>query len=529
MSGQDEQPIPPSAKWRHKVDDSEVRPATLLRSILVCRPTDPKDKITQNVGVLRESSLEFPLPEDEEVLRCVYGFVDKHDHAPSAMTVADALKRAGKISAFDRVESILTEPLVVGGDYAHLVEVLIESSNAKMLRKVFDDARVAAVAGLEIPEGRKTRTIRGVAATAQYVIEQVHDLASPPLPANQAGVVRGQDGAAEYLSDEGSVLGACSGIMQPDVATGGARPGELWLHAAYSGHLKTTLALNWAYNQAVGYQKDVLYYSLEMPYRQVRRWLLAMHSFHSKFEEARIALNLPSGANRVGLDYKSIRDKELSPAEQQFYLDYVIPDWDDPDNGYGKIIVEVADPSKPDITVDALRARAEHLYRKTPFGSVFIDHGSLLGAKSKYASTTDRLNESMRDLKRTATDFRRGQGIPVVALFQTNREGLKEAKKLKEKGELPTYEITSLSYSNEAERSADVVTATYLDKEYASRNRALLTCLKSRDNAPFDPCLLEIKWPCRRLRTCLESPLIDTSTQVGPGDSDVVATLDSIH
>ena len=66
-------------------------------------------------------------------------------------------------------------------------------------------------------------------------------------------------------------------IQQMDEAIGGARDGELWVHAAFAGHLKTTFALNWAYNQAIWFHDNVLYFSLEMPYHQVRRWLLAPH------------------------------------------------------------------------------------------------------------------------------------------------------------------------------------------------------------------------------------------------------------
>lgn len=77
--------------------------------------------------------------------------------------------------------------------------------------------------------------------------------------------------------------------------------------------------------------------------------------------------------------------------------------------------------------------------------------------------------------------------------------------------------------------SADVVTASYLDKEYAEKNRALITNLKSRDNAPFNPFFVRIEWSCRRMMTCLENPQEDSSTRISAETkANLSADLDSL-
>jgi hypothetical protein len=79
-------------------------------------------------------------------------------------------------------------------------------------------------------------------------------------------------------------------------------------------------------------------------------------------------------------------------------------------------------------------------------------------------------------------------------LFQLNRDGKDYADK--NNGE---YKMRSLSYANEAERSADVITTTYLNKEYRDHNITKFCCLKNRDNPIFDPFEAAVDFTTRRL------------------------------
>jgi hypothetical protein len=280
--------------------------------------------------------------------------------------------------------------------------------------------------------------------------------------------------------------------------------------------------VNWAYNQAVWYHHSCVIFELEMPYIQCRRLIYALHSAHEKFRPVRIALGLQKGADAtVGLPYENIRDgnlHEYHPNAKAFLFDYVIPDlngtkvvdginpntnqpWEDPKN-YGKIHIEVADSEKIDFTVADMRQKAELIYSKTPFRMIFVDHAGLMASRKWVPSTTERLNEVIRDLKRVAMSFNRGQGIAVVALFQLSREGFKAALKIKEKTGQARYELNHLSYSNECERSADIVTCSWKDDEMAKQNRIQIQNLKSRDQKPFEIFQARVEWPTRRLLTC---------------------------
>jgi hypothetical protein len=133
------------------------------------------------------------------------------------------------------------------------------------------------------------------------------------------------------------------------------------------------------------------------------------------------------------------------------------------------------------------------------------------------SSTTDRLNEVVRDLKRLSMSFRRGQGIAVIALFQIGRRGYQEAQKKREKTGVATYDLTHLSYANEAERSADIVTASWVDDEYEKQNRVQFQCLKSRDSKKFEVFLARVEWPCRRLIQCYDVPQVQAPQGRGGG------------
>src|SRR5690606_23593210 len=75
-----------------------------------------------------------------------------------------------------------------------------------------------------------------------------------------------------------------------------------------------------------------------------------------------------------------------------------------------------------------------------------------------------------------------------------NREGRERARK--ERGE---YRLRDLSSANEAERSADYVTTTFLDDELRADAQTIVSCLKSRDNGHFSPFRADIDWNTRRL------------------------------
>jgi len=217
-----------------------------------------------------------------------------------------------------------------------------------------------------------------------------------------------------------------------------------------------------------------------------------------------------SEAEKSGLLEISGRYYDPNRPEKRFLAEYVVPDLNDAANEYGNIHIEVHDPDKSDFTVADARNKAELLYSKDPtIASVFVDHAGLMAARQRMPSTTEKINEVVRDLKRMSMSFNRGQGIAVVNLFQISREGYKSAEKSGGR-----YNLTHLSYANECERSSDIVTAGWLDDNLKQQSLLKLQCLKSRDDQPFEDFYAGILWPCRRLFTT-NAVGVEAAKQVG--------------
>lgn len=487
----------------------------LIRSCFIALPTDDQELTFRNYLSLSESNLEFDVPEDNTLWAFIKEFSQVHNHSPDIRTIRSHFEGLKKPEPIDRLEVLAPLKPLFKGDFLKRLEERAEERRTRMVADMLREAAQILQTGVEVKEGKQSHQLRGPIDAVRYLVNKSHDVVMPTTGARLSGEITGdgEDFKKEYErieSDPRAGIGQYSGLEQMDRAMGGAKRYELWTHAAFTGGLKSTLALNWLYNQAVYYRYDGLIFSLEMPYIQCRRMLFAMHSMHPSLRDERIRLGIQRdpGPN-VGLEYEKIKYAQLSPAEKSFLLDCVIPDLNS--GKYGKIHIEVADPDKSDFNVADLRSKAELIYHKSPYHMLVVDHAGLLSPRKWVPSTTDRLNEVLRDLKRLAMSFNRGAGMAVLNLFQISREGFKSAEKAVEKSDgtytVGPYNLTHLSYANEAERSSDIVTASFVDKNLRDQNRALLQCLKARDQALFENFFARIEWKCRRMLTSQDVPM----------------------
>jgi len=497
---------------------------SLLRSCFVARPEDDAEFLLRNFQSLRDADLGFESLEDNVIWTYIKDFVHQHHHVPDLATLKGHFTHIGEDEVADRMEVLSALPSKISGNFLTHLESKIQEHRTRQTSEILKEAATILQMGITIQDGKKgSKILKGPVHAIQYILDRGHDIVMPSSGVRLSGNVMEDTSnfKAEYQRVEEDPLagiGQFTGVSQLDQSLRGAKRGELWTHAAFTGGLKSTLAIQWAYNQAIWYQHSSILFSLEMPYPQVRRLLVALHSKHDKFRSIRKSLGIGKS-----LDYQKIRDGELdrysedeirrmppaqrnalidgnlnpSRAEKIFLNDYVLKDLEDPSNHYGNIHIEVADPDKTDFTVLDLRAKAELLYSKDPtIRTIFADHMGLMSPRRYHSSTTERLNEVVRDLKRLSMNFNRGLGIAVVGFFQISREGFKSAEKNDGR-----YNLTHLSYANEAERSSDIVTTTFVNDELRERSLVRFQCLKSRDNKPFDSFYAGVYWPCRAIYT----------------------------
>lgn len=498
----------------------------LLRSLFVADKSDDKDILLRNYQVFLGSGLGFDVPEYDTLWHFIRDFVRTHNHVPDVTTLRAHFKHSREDQVTDQLERLLAVPAKTKGDFITAVEDKAKIRRQRDWSEALKNASIISTTGMEMQsaDGREKKFLQGPIASARFLTDQIANIVAPTIGGRLSGEVTKDGDAAkeEYERVESDPLagtGQFTFLTQMDNALSGAKRQELWIHAAFTGGMKSTFMLNWAYNQAILYRHNVLIFSLEMPYQQCRRILYSMHSAHPKFRDIRMRLGLQQDPNQdIGLPYQNIRDGNLHewhPNAKQFYFNYVIPDFGGEDvvkhpyftKDYGQIHIEVADPDKDDFTIHDLRSMAEIIYAENPYSLLFVDHCGLMSPRKRYKSTTESLNEVIRDLKKLALGFNRGMGIAVVGLFQISREGYKSALKAKEKTGKAGYNLTHLSYANECERSADIVTTTWIDDDLKNQSRVQFNNLKSRDQAPFEPFTARVEWPCRRLYSCFEVAL----------------------
>jgi replicative DNA helicase len=479
----------------------------LLRSIIDFKKDEAsQENLVFNFSKLMNAKVEWARPDDEKVYNFCYQYFSSALEMPAIQTVRDYFERTDDLEVTERLKDIEASEFYIRTNFSHLLLQILEEQNKLKAVAILKEAHEIVTRGLEIGGERKF----GVRDGLTHITSHANDLIAPNFNARFRGNVR-QDGLEmrnEYINarnNRSRVWGRFSGIEEIDKACRGAKKGELWVHGAFPGELKSTFAANWCYNLVTKYKTNVLFISLEMPYEQIRRNVYTLHAANQKWVEWGIR-----PPEYVGLDYRKIRDGELSPEGQPptedelFYLEKVIPDFNN-NTEYARF--EVLNPDR-EMTMTDIRMEAELLNRQAELGFVVIDHGQWVEARKgkKNRDYTIELNSIVRDAKQFAMRFNNNAGIPVLLLWQINREGKEEANK--NNGE---YKLKAFTYANEVEKTADVVTTTYLNESHREHSTARMSNPKNRDNAPFLPFDVHANLSTRRMYT------IDKASETGSG------------
>lgn len=467
----------------------------LLRSVIDFQDGKiSKDALNVNYQRLQSSGIEWTQPVDEKVYGWVREFFNNNFELPTAATIRDFFTRSDDIEVIERIKDIQASQTYTHKQYGHLLGQLLEDQNRLKMRALLKYAEEIVSKGLTVQEDKEKVTYQGVKDAFTYFTRHANDLLPSDANARTRGDLREDVDQAwqDYQlakREHGKVWGAFTGINEIDKVCHGCKRGEMWVHAAFVGELKTTFALNWCYNLITRYRTNVLYVSLEMPYEQLRRIIYVIHSSNKKW----------SLQGKKPLDYRKVRDGELSPEEEAFYKE-VLEDFES-NPEYCRF--EVWAPDR-DVTIDDIRVEAELQHKRMDVGFLVIDHGGLIESSKKHKDYTIELNAVLRAAKKSlALHFNGGEGVPLLMLFQLNRQGKDEADKNEGK-----YKIKALSYANEAERSADYITTTYLNEQHRENGTTIFCNLKNRDNPLFAHFQASVDFACRRISNF--DPMIST-------------------
>lgn len=480
----------------------------LLRSILDVEGTVSQEMLLQNYTKLRDSRLEWEMAEDEKVFKFVEGYFQQWLEMPSFTTVVDYFEASSDTEILERLKIVLAAQIHVRTNFTHLLSSLLERQAQIKASALIQKTHEIINKGIILKEkGEEGVRLHGVRDGLSYFSQNALDLIHPVGSTKQKGDIRldGQEVWNDYLTakmNKDKSWGKFTGLNKIDLICHGLKKGELHVHAAFTGELKSTLAMNWAYNLVTRFRTNVFYGAFEMKREHIRRLIYVLHSSNNKW---------PSLGHPKPLDYRKVRDGELTPEEEAFYQNVI----EDLSTNPEYCEFHLWEPDH-DINIDEVRQETELLHRQTELGFVVLDHGGNMEARKKKRNKdyVIELNSVIRDTKKYALHFNFGEGIPVLLLFQINRQGKLEAEKSN-----GVYKMNAIAYANEAERSADVITTTYLDNDLRRDGETIISNLKNRDNQLFEAFKAHIDFSCRRLRN------LDMDSAVGMSCDDEARSM----
>ncbi len=491
---------------------------TLLRSMFIAAPGDDAGRFLQNYNEFRESGLTFDIPEDGVLWKFVRDFVQVHQHVPDVATIRDYYTLAMEDSIVQRLSTLAGLPSFSQGDFRLRLENRAKEQRSRKVADLLKEAATIHTTGLKVKRGKEEVTLQGPEAAVQYFVE-----GSDRLAAESKQAIATATSLADSLGwfdaelerrIAGDKRGVLTGLETLDRATDGLHAGELWIHAGYTGQLKSSLALTAMYNMAIHYRKSSLLVNLEMSRWQCARNLVSLHSHHPTFAPAKLRLGLVSAsqpsfdeleeeecrqvirqAGQVCLPTRALDLGTLTPAQQELAALVAQDLRTSPD--YGRL--NITSPGR-DWTVAAIKAHAQECIRRDPrMRMVVVDHAGLLHSGSHSSDEYQQLATVARDLRQASLALEEGR-CGILALWQVSRAGHQGATKARQEGHDYVYSDQALAKTHEAAQAADLVTAGFIDQELRDANRLLLNCLKSRDSEPFRPHVVEVAWDSRQLR-----------------------------
>ena len=229
----------------------------------------------------------------------------------------------------------------------------------------------------------------------------------------------------QMYENAGTVTGTPTGFSDLDALTYGLQPGALVVLGARPAMGKTALALAIARNAALGGNKSVVFFSLEMSHLELTQRLVAM--------DARVNSSHLRNGKVNDADWNRITKSLGRLGDATLWID---------DNA--------------NLTVMELRAKARRLKSELgeDLGLIVVDYLQLMSGPGRAENRQTEIAEISRGLKVLAREI----DTPVLALSQLSRQLEQRADK--------RPMLSDLRESGSIEQDADIVLFLYRDEVY---------------------------------------------------------------
>lgn len=480
----------------------------ILRSVIQVAGVPDVNDAYQNWIRLKEHDLEFQSEEDRKVFQYLDTFYGQMSSPPEFNLVKEFFEGKDEIEVVTRLDEVKAAQFYVKTNFLSIVRSEQEQQTTKAFILSCKEATVIAEHGRNIDKplhGKKV--LRGVNDAVGYLYDRMTYFSKVELGEKLEGDIT--EDADEVLDEYDHISKTNKfagrnlfGLEPVDTACSGHKSGEFWVHCAFAGELKTTLALNYLYNNTFVYGKNIFYAILEMPYRQLRRQMYVIHSSNGKFVTDWYEQDRKAGRPNpyLGLNYRQVRDGDLDELGLK-RLKIVAQDFKATRKGRPYIWR----PSEQ-VKMEDIRRKAEMFHNKYGCDGVVIDYLGLVLPKHRSNDAIHNMNSVVTEARLMALNFARGKTTPVLALFQMNRQG-----KLRADKQDGRYDSAAIAYANQIEKDADVITYTYLNEQLRKEGKFYLGCLKNRENAIFERMVGKILWESKRMRA-IQTGMLDPDT-----------------
>jgi replicative DNA helicase len=382
---------------------------SLLGSLLIDR-----DAIIRVAAFLRPE--DFYTVANGTIYRAILDLYNRREPT-DFITLSDELQRRGQYElggGLSYLSSLLNVvPTAVHVEYyARIVE------RSSTLRRLIDAG--TEIVDIGFRDGIETEEALDAAERAIFTVSQARQTKDF---VSMGEVLDRFFDQIDYLQQHrGEVVGVATGFSDLDQLTGGLQRSDLIIVAARPSMGKTSLALGMAYGAAIGHQKTVGIFSLEMSAEQLVQRVLSMET---------------------GVDSHRLRLGQIDDGE-----------WDRISRAFGRLseapifIDDAAGASIMDI-----RSKARRLQAEQGLDIVIVDYLQLMSGR-RSENRVQEISEISRGLKGLAREL----NVPVVALSQLSRavETRADHKPM----------LSDLRESGSIEQDADIVMFIYREDKY---------------------------------------------------------------
>ncbi len=395
---------------QHAFDPVPPHDLQAERAVLGAMLLDAEDAAT---ALARLTEDDFYRSAHRVIFKGLRTLVDQA-HVPDELVLRDHLEQTGELDQAGGLEGLrdiardVTSGAFIEEHMQLIQDKAVRRGVVKACKLSLSDAINPGVSTKELVENVESR-IMGVTqergSTGPRPFSQAIDAALAELEREL------QPGAPQ--------LGLESGHMNIDNLTGGWRPGEFIVVAGRPSDGKSTLAMNWVIHAAELLDCHTLWFSLEMPDRQIARNSLSMMT------------GLETHTNQV----RQLDEQALQKLRGAAQAARALP-------------IELDDSGG--LTISQLRARARRCHLRWPLGLIVVDYLTLVtGQRHKGGTRAEEVGNISQGLKRLSREL----DAPVLAMAQLKRDA---------DGREPR--LSDLKESGDIEQDADKVLFIWKDK-----------------------------------------------------------------